>query len=237
MTAGIVSHERAGHAVVDQLPCRQPAPLVPGTGLINPYMYSDSAVMSQIYRRQSRAVIDTCQPSGIAVGQDVYGAAPLSCGLSPQSARGHFPRSRSSQPPHHTVLLQLLQGLCMRRIFHNTVVIRSTAHARLTAVGRAAFSLAASFITCYLKYSYPLAVFKKREPYSPCCRCPDQRCTPHCHAAYGHADIFTLLRVNHFKRKWQPPLINDIDRRRITLILPDTSVIPFPQPSSKKFLT
>ena len=49
MTAGIISNQGMWHACLAKLPGSQPGPLVPGPGLIHPYMYRYACFMCQIY--------------------------------------------------------------------------------------------------------------------------------------------------------------------------------------------
>ena len=73
MTAGVVSDNGVVDAVFAKLPGRQTGSLVERPGFIHPDVNIDAFVKGGIDRGGGRAVLDTGQPAGVAVGQDMDG--------------------------------------------------------------------------------------------------------------------------------------------------------------------
>ena len=75
MAADIIDNDGMGHTMLAKFPGCQTCPLIAGPGFISPDMHINAGVISFIDRRQGRAPINRRQPTGIAVGQDIYGCA------------------------------------------------------------------------------------------------------------------------------------------------------------------
>ncbi|MCK7531831.1 MAG: hypothetical protein MZV63_12815 [Marinilabiliales bacterium] len=87
--------------MVAQLPCRQPArPGYWGRVSSTHTCTLIPLVVSQIYRRQGRAVIDTCQPAGVAMGQDIDKSAPFPAAYLFDKRQSVFTLSFCSSQPH-----------------------------------------------------------------------------------------------------------------------------------------
>src|ERR1700730_3963040 len=71
MAAGIVRNHGLPHAAMRRLPGRERSALVTRTGLVDPDMDLQAAVVRQINRRGGRSPVDRGEPAGIAVREDV----------------------------------------------------------------------------------------------------------------------------------------------------------------------
>src|SRR5215470_16014701 len=81
MATGIVRDDSMWNAVMGELPGGQRSPLVARTGLVDPDMDADAAVVSRIDRRRRRTKINRRKPAGVAVGQHVDALARPLAGL------------------------------------------------------------------------------------------------------------------------------------------------------------
>ena len=146
MAAGVVGDHGVRHAVVAEFPGGQRSALIARPGLVDPDMNLQAAIMRQIDRRRRRAPVDRGEPAGVAMGQDVDGLA------RPLRRRDLFDQ-RQTMPADllvdRDVLLGDFDGAPVggrdplgRRRRPEHARISSSAHLRLTAVGRAASSMA-----------------------------------------------------------------------------------------------
>src|SRR5450755_578693 len=75
MTAEIIGDNGVRHAVRSKLKGRQRRTLVAWPGLVHPYMDLIASIMRHVDRRKRRAPISSGKPTGVAMGEDVHGAA------------------------------------------------------------------------------------------------------------------------------------------------------------------
>ena len=71
MAAGIVNNHRMRHTMLGQFPRGKTGPLVAGARLINPDMDRNTGIMGRINRGRGGTIVDKCQPTRIAVGQNI----------------------------------------------------------------------------------------------------------------------------------------------------------------------
>ena len=73
MAAGVVGDDSMRDAVLAELPRGQLGALIPRPRFIDPNVDWQPAVVGRVDRSRRRSVIHECQPSGIAMSQDVHG--------------------------------------------------------------------------------------------------------------------------------------------------------------------
>ena len=146
MAAHVVGDDRVRHAVLAQFPGGEAGALVARPRLVHPDVDGDAPVVGGVDGRGGRAVVDKGQPAGVAVGQHVDRLAAL--------APADLLDERHAVLADAPAELGILVGDDLRRLLDRRLICasmsppaaamaanwRSTAHARLTAVGRVAFS-------------------------------------------------------------------------------------------------